>query len=176
MIFIVGLGNPGKTYASTRHNAGFLALDAFAKEHEFPAFKLSKKHTALVSEGILGSAKVVLAKPQTFMNKSGVSVRSLLKQGGELIVVHDDIDIPIGTVKVSKDRGSAGHKGVESVMEELKSKDFTRIRIGIQPLFGKPKNVEDFVLQRFSPEELPAMRDAIQETAECIWREFWLPA
>ncbi|MBI2452984.1 MAG: aminoacyl-tRNA hydrolase, partial [Parcubacteria group bacterium] len=116
-------------------------------------------------------AKAILAKPQTFMNKSGVSVRSLLKQGGELIVVHDDIDIPIGTVRVSKDRGSAGHKGVESVMEELKSRDFTRIRIGIRPLLGKPKNVEDFVLQKFSPEELPLVQSAIQEATGCIWRE-----
>ncbi len=170
MIFIVGLGNPGKTYERTWHNAGFLVLDALIKEYGFPAFKLSKKHASLVSQGILGSTKAVLAKPQTFMNKSGISVRSLLKQGGELIVVHDDIDIPLGTVKISKDRGSAGHKGVESIMKELKSKDFTRIRIGIQPLTGKPKSVEDFVLQKFSPKELTAVQDAIQEAAGAIAR------
>ena len=184
MIFVVGLGNPGKTYEHTRHNAGFLALDAFAKEHEFPAFKLSKKHTALVSEGILGSAKVVLAKPQTFMNKSRASVKSLLRSSASkkeaelpqnrIVVVHDDIDIPLGTVKVSKDRGSAGHKGVKSIMEELKSRDFTRIRIGIQPLAGKPENVEDFVLQKFSPEELPMAQRAIQEVAGAITRTIFV--
>ncbi len=174
MIFIVGLGNPGKTYERTRHNAGFLALDAFAKEHGFPAFKLSSKSKAFISEGEVDSQHVILAKPQTFMNKSGVSVRSLLKQGGKLIVVHDDIDIPLGTVKVSKDRGSAGHKGVESIMEELKSKDFTRIRIGIQPLLGKPENVEDFVLQKFSPEEMPAIRGDIQEAAGAITRTIFI--
>ena len=103
MIIVVGLGNPGKAYEHTRHNAGFLALDAFAKEHGYPAFKLSSKSKAFVSESILGSAKVLLAKPQTFMNKSGASVKSLMKTKPGLVVVHDDIDIPIGTVdQVSK--------------------------------------------------------------------------
>ncbi len=164
MIIVVGLGNPGKAYEHTRHNAGFLALDAFAKEHGYPAFKLSSKHQALLSEG----AGVVLAKPQTFMNKSGASAKSLLKQGGDLIVIHDDIDIPIGTMKVSKDRGSAGHKGVNSIIEQLGSKDFTRIRIGILPLSGKPENVEDFVLQKFSSAELPIIQDAIRETVNAL--------
>lgn len=170
MIFIVGLGNPGKTYERTRHNAGFLALDTFAKKQGFPPFKLSSKSKAFVSESILGSAKVVLVKPQTFMNKSGASVKSLLKQGGELIVVHDDIDLPLGTVKVSKGRGSAGHKGVESIIEALGSKDFTRIRIGIQPLTGKPEDVEDFVLQKFSQKELPIVQDSIIEAVSALTR------
>ncbi len=164
MIFVIGLGNPGKAYERTRHNAGFLALDAFAKEHGCSAFKPSAKHQTLLSEG----TGVVLAKPQTFMNKSGASAKALLKQGGELVVVHDDIDIPIGTVKVSKDYGSAGHKGVESIIEALGSKDFTRIRIGIQPLAGKPENVEDFVLQKFSPKELPIIQDSIQEAVSAL--------
>lgn len=166
MIIVIGLGNPGKAYKLTRHNAGFLALDAFAKEQGLPAFKPSAKHQAFLSEG----AGVILAKPQTFMNKSGTSAKSLLKQGGELVVVHDDIDIPIGTVKVSKGRGSAGHKGVESIIESLGSKDFTRIRIGILPLAGKPENVEDFVLQKFSSAELPIIQDAIQETVSALTR------
>ena len=102
------------------------------------------------------------------MNKSGASVKSLLKQGGELIVVHDDIDIPLGTMKVSKDRGSAGHKGVESIMNALQTKDFTRVRIGIQPLAGKPKNVEGFVLKKFSPAELPILQDSIQEAVSTL--------
>ena len=170
MILIVGLGNPGKVYEHTRHNAGFLALDAFAKEHGYPAFKLSSKSKAFVSESILGSAKVLLAKPQTFMNKSGASVKSLMKTKPGLVVVHDDIDIPIGTVRVSKDRGSAGHKGVDSIIEQLGSKDFTRIRIGVQPLAGKPENVEDFVLQKFSPTELPMLQDSIQETTSALTR------
>lgn len=166
MIFVIGLGNPGKAYEHTRHNAGFLAVDAFAKEQGYPVFKSSAKHQALLSEG----TEVVLAKPQTFMNKSGASAKSLLKQNGELVVIHDDIDIPLGTVKVSKGRGSAGHKGVESVMEQLGSKDFTRIRIGIQPLAGKPENVEDFVLQKFSPTELPVVQNSIQEAVNTLTR------
>ncbi len=104
------------------------------------------------------------------MNKSGASVKSLLKQGGELIVVHDDIDLPLGTVKVSKGRGSAGHKGVESIIEALGSKDFTRIRIGIQPLTGKPEDVEDFVLQKFSQKELPIVQDSIIEAVSALTR------
>ncbi|MBI4123018.1 MAG: aminoacyl-tRNA hydrolase [Parcubacteria group bacterium] len=178
MILIVGLGNPNKEYEHTRHNAGFLALDTFAKEHEFPAFKLSKKHAALVSEGILGSTKVVLAKPQTFMNNSGKAVTSLVRSSwGKLdrtkelptfIVVHDDIDIPIGTARVSRGRGSAGHKGVESVIEALGFKDFTRMRIGIRPIAGKPEDVENFVLQKFSPTELPVLQSSIQEAVNAI--------
>ncbi|MBU1014916.1 aminoacyl-tRNA hydrolase, partial [Patescibacteria group bacterium] len=152
MYLIVGLGNPGKQYEGTRHNAGFMALDAFAAEHGFPEFKLSKKYSALVSEGslqeILAPSKVVLAKPQTFMNNSGRAVRSLLAKLdlaeakpslANLVVVHDDIDIPFGEIRVVQNRGSAGHKGVESIMQELGTKDFTRIRIGILPSTGKPE-------------------------------------
>ncbi|MDO8655172.1 MAG: aminoacyl-tRNA hydrolase [bacterium] len=164
MIIVVGLGNPGKAYEHTRHNAGFLALDVFAKEHGYPVLKLSAKHQALLSEG----TGAILAKPQTFMNKSGTSAKSLLKQGGELIVVHDDIDIPIGAVKVSKDRGSAGHKGVESIIEALGSKDFTRIRIGILPSAGKPEDVEDFVLKNFTVKELSLIQEAYKQASRIL--------
>lgn len=170
MFLIVGLGNPGKEYQKTRHNAGFMMLDAIAKEYDFPVFKLSKKYASLVSEGILGRAKVVLAKPQTFMNNSGVAIKSLTKnyklQTKNLVVVHDDIDISLGKVKISKGSGSAGHKGVDSIIQSLGTKDFTRIRIGIQPSTGKPENVEDFVLQKFSANGFSqldlAMKDAIR--------------
>ena len=171
MMLIVGLGNPGEEYQKTRHNAGFMALDEFQKKHSFPDFKLSKKHSSLVSEGILNQDKVVLAKPQTFMNNSGKAVASLVKLSlgklsltQELVVVHDDIDIPLGKVKVSKGSGSAGHKGVKSIIQVLGTKDFTRIRIGIQPAAGKPKNVEDFVLQKFSPGELPLLQKSIEDS------------
>ena len=155
-MLIVGLGNPGQEYEDTPHNAGFMALDEFQKEYGFPDFKLSKKHFSLISEGILNGIKVVLAKPQTFMNNSGKAVASLkrlsfskLNLFKELIVVHDDIDIPLGKIKVSKGSGSAGHKGVDSIIQSLRTKDFTRVRIGIQPTEGKPNDVENFVLQKF---------------------------
>ena len=183
MFLIVGLGNPGKEYQKTRHNIGFLALDAIAKEYDFPTFKLSKKHSSLISEGILNSIKVTLAKPQTFMNNSGKAVQSLLPKpglgipkprlgntrlGNTLVVVHDDIDIPLGKVKFSKGSGSAGHKGVESIIQSLGTKDFTRIRIGIQPSTGKPENVENFVLKNFKKEELELLRKAIEESCNTI--------
>jgi PTH1 family peptidyl-tRNA hydrolase len=147
MIVIVGLGNPGKKYLNTRHNIGFEAIDQLAKENKFPEFKLSKKFNALVSK----EKEVILAKPQAFMNNSGQSVKLLYSfyKPKELIVIHDDIDLSLGKIRVSKNRGSAGHKGVESIIKELGTKDFTRIRIGIQPEKDVSQNVEKFVLQKF---------------------------
>ncbi len=181
---IIGLGNPGIGYQKTRHNAGFIALDEFQKEYGFPDFKLSKKHSSLISEGILNSrlrqgfggqaVKVVLAKPQTFMNNSGKAVASLarlsfkLSRAKELIVIHDDIDIPLGKVKVSKGSGSAGHKGVNSIIQSLGTKDFTRIRIGIQPLGGKPNDVENFVLKKFTQLELALLKTSVQKSLEAL--------
>ena len=173
MMLIVGLGNPGKEYENTPHNAGFMALDEFARVHGLPSFKLAKKHSSLISEGTLNSVKVLLAKPQTFMNNSGKAVQSLLKLSlGKtklsLVVVHDDIDIPLGKVKVSNGSGSAGHKGVDSIIQSLGTKDFARIRIGIQPADSKPENIEEFVLQKFSKAELPLFQSAIQEAVSSI--------
>lgn len=171
---VVGLGNPGIQYQKTRHNAGFMVLDEFQKEHGFPPFKLSKKHSSLVSEGILNSIKVVLAKPQTFMNNSGKAVKSLLLKSDlsrtkpSLVVVHDDIDILLGKVKISRGSGSAGHKGVDSIIQSLGTKDFTRIRIGIQPDKGKPENVEEFVLQTFKKPELPLLQSALQNAIQTL--------
>jgi len=174
MHLIVGLGNPEKKYEKTRHNVGFLALDAFAKEHKFPEFSFAKKHASLISEDILNETKVLLAKPQTFMNNSGKAVRSLLKSHvsnaskWNLVVVHDDIDIPLGKVKISENRGSAGHKGVDSIIQTLETKNFIRVRIGIQPAKGKPKNVEAFVLKPFSKTELALLQSVIQQATTLL--------
>src|SRR4030042_1337764 len=157
MFLIVCLGNPGKKYEKTWHNAGFLAINTFSEKNNFPKFKLSKKFKAELSEGFLNEDKIILAKPQTFMNNSGVSIKLLIRNWkiklDSLIVIHDDIDLPLGKIKVAKGKGSAGHKGVESTIKELKNKDFVRIRIGIQPKAGKPKNPEKFVLQKLNKEE-----------------------
>lgn len=159
MFLIVGLGNPGKEYEKTRHNVGFMVLDAL-KEVELP--------------------NAILAKSQAFMNNSGKAVKKLLRRNTNeaiaelirhLIIVHDDIDIPLGKVKVSVGRGSAGHKGVESIIQSLGTKNFTRIRIGIQPEKGKPENVEDFVLQPFKKAELPLLQTAIQEVIKSFSKE-----
>ena len=164
MYVVVGLGNPGEQYENTRHNVGFLALDAIAKEYNFPEFTLSKKHSSLVSEGMITETKVILAKPQTFMNSSGKAVQSLMKTKPTLIVIHDDIDIPLGEIKISENRGSAGHKGVDSIVQSLGTKEFTRIRIGILPQTGKPQDVETFVIKKFSKEESQVIKNATATT------------
>lgn len=140
MILIVGLGNPGKKYKKTRHNVGFQIIDVLKKSFDSAQDK-----------------DIILLKPQTYMNKSGKEVKSLITKYkipiSNLWVIHDDIDLLLGTIRVSKNIGSAGHKGVQSIIDELKTKNFSRIRIGILPKTGKPKNVEKFVLEKFTNEE-----------------------
>lgn len=166
MIIIAGLGNHLEKYKNTRHNIGFQTIDEFSRKNKFPEFKLSKKFNALVSENIINDEKIILAKPQTFMNNSGKSVKTLFSfyKPKELIIVHDDIDLPLGKIRISKNRGSAGHKGVESIIKEIGTKDFTRFRIGISPKTEKPKNTEKYVLQKFDKEEEKIIKQVIQET------------
>ena len=188
MILIVGLGNPGKKYENTRHNLGFRVTDTFFKKNRdvyfFSNFKLEKKFQAQISEGKFDEQKIILAKPQTFMNLSGKSVKSLVNfykiTRPGLVVIHDDIDIPLGKIRISIGRGAAGHKGVESIIRELgtpkeslrlptgQAKNFVRFRIGIQPKSDKPKNVEKFVLQEFNKGEEKIVKEVIKKTAEAI--------
>jgi PTH1 family peptidyl-tRNA hydrolase len=170
MFLIVGLGNPGGKYKKTRHNLGFYAVGEFQKENEFPVFKFSKKFNAEISEGVLDKEKVVLAKPQTFMNSSGQAVKKIIKnlKLKNLIVVHDDIDLSLAKIRISKGAGSAGHKGVESIIKELGRKDFVRIRLGIQPKTGKPKKAEEFVLKKFNNQEKETMEEAVQKATEAV--------
>ena len=153
MTVIIGLGNPGKEYNNTRHNVGFMVLDQLVKEVP---------------------ADFVLAKTKTFMNLSGKAVKEILRnqkpQNKDLILVHDDIDITVGKFKMQKGRGAAGHKGVQSVINELGTKDFWRIRVGVCPERGKPKNVEKFVLQNFTKKEREAIKGLIDEIAKEIER------
>ena len=149
MFLIVGLGNPGQKYKDTRHNVGSEVVN------ELKSFNLEK---------------VILQKPQTFMNQSGRTVRTSLRKYklglNNLIIIHDDIDLPLGKIRIAKNRGSAGHKGVESIMNELRTKDFIRLRIGILPKAGKPKNPEKFVLQKFNKDERKIIKEVIKKTAE----------
>lgn len=172
MILMVGLGNPGKKYEKTRHNIGFRIVEEFAKESGFPDFQPSKKFKALISERSLGKERIILVKPQIFMNNSGKAVRGIVKfykiKPESLRVVHDDIDLPLGKIKIGQGQGSAGHKGVQSIINELGTKDFWRVRIGICPKKGKPKAVEKFVLQNFTKEEERLTREAIGEVIKEI--------
>jgi len=170
MILLAGLGNPGKKYKNTRHNIGFRVADKFMEINNFPEFRLSKKFNSLISEGIYNKKKIIIAKPQTFMNKSGKAVKALTNfyKIKDLFVVHDDIDLPLGKIKIVKGRGSAGHKGIESIIKEVGTKDFIRFRVGVQPTKAKPKNAERFVLQKFKEEEEKIIKEVIKKTSEAI--------
>jgi peptidyl-tRNA hydrolase, PTH1 family len=170
MIIIIGLGNPGTQFKNTRHNVGFMAVDEFAKKNNFSDFKLQKKANALVSEHIIGNEGVVLAKPQTFMNDSGKSVKQLTSNTeakmADLIIIHDDIDLPVGKIKIVKDRGSAGHKGVESIIKSIGNDGLIRFRIGI----GGQNNVKAMkvVLKKFSLQENKIIDETIQKVSEAL--------
>jgi len=170
MTIIVGLGNPGTKYKKTRHNIGFRIVDEFYKRNNFPDFKLSKKFKSLISEGAFADKKIILAKPQTFMNQSGKAIKALtgFYKPESFIVIHDDIDLPLGRIRISKGRSSAGHKGVESIISETGNKDFSRFRLGIQSEKGKPRNPEKFVLQKFTKEEEKIIKEIIKKSVEAI--------
>ncbi len=161
MLLIIGLGNPGLKFRKTRHNIGFMAVDTLQKENKFPKFKLDKKSKSEISKGILNNQEVLLAKPQTFMNESGFAVKALISnlklQISNLIVVHDDFDLPFGEVKIAENSGSGGHHGVQSIIDHLKTQNFKRLRIGIRPIIdGLPSTglkAEDFVLKKFTKNE-----------------------
>lgn len=169
MFLVVGLGNPGKKFKNTRHNLGFEVINEFAQEKNFPQSKSMRK--ALISEGNLHGEKVILAKPQTFMNKSGQAVRSLVDYFSvplsNLIVIHDDLDLLTGELKISEGRGSGGHNGIQSVINELQSKDFIRIRIGIGYEEGTPDQ-KKYVLGKFQDSERKAVEQAKQKTIEAL--------
>lgn len=176
---IVGLGNPGEKYEKTRHNAGRMALEHFRKKHGLPDWERDSKRNALVSKGEVGGISVELLLPETFMNNSGLSLKPLVASGyglvAGLVVVHDDLDIPIGTLKIVHNRGSAGHKGVESIIDALGTKEFTRIRIGISPLdesgeMRKPEGdaAAQFVLKKFIPAEETPLEDALRGASDAL--------
>lgn len=160
---MVGLGNPGKEYNLTRHNIGFAVLDDFAAKNEFPAFKENKKLKALLSEKVLGAHKVILVKPTTFMNESGVSVQAIMQfyhlQMSELIVVHDELSIAFGQIRMRVDGQAAGNNGIKSIIQHVGS-EFGRIRIGISNDIAAKADASNFVLGKFTKSEqehLPAL-------------------
>ena len=172
MVLILGLGNPGPKYKFTRHNIGFIVLDKFAKKNEFPNWEKSKKINCLYAWGLIVNKEIELVKPLTYMNNSGKAAKYVTKKHNlsaeNIFVVHDDIDLPLGKIRISRGRGAAGHKGVESIIKEIGTKNFVRFRIGIQPKFGKPKNPEKFVLQKFNKEEEKIVKELVKKTVEAI--------
>ncbi|MFA5013350.1 MAG: aminoacyl-tRNA hydrolase [Candidatus Paceibacterota bacterium] len=179
MILIVGLGNPGEQYKYTRHNTGFTVLDELAKAIGFDDFQLNKDWKSLTTKGVINEKDVILIKPQTFMNESGKSVKKIVSyfkiKPGNIYVVHDEADLPLGTFKIKEGGTSAGHKGVQSIIDELGTKDFFRFRVGIEsedPSFRIPiekrEGLESVVLKNFSAEEITPLSEAIKQTVNAI--------
>jgi len=169
MYIIAGLGNPGVEYANTRHNAGFVVVDMICRAYRIKLNKI--KYKAVIGEGIIGGQKVVLAKPQTYMNLSGLSILDLVcgyeVKPSNLIVIYDDVDLKLGTVRI-RPYGSAGtHNGMRSIIYQLQTEDFPRVRLGI----GWPANGQDlanYVLAPFEEEEIPVFFAACERAVKGV--------
>ena len=175
---IVGLGNPGRGYASNRHNTGFICLNHFARRY---GIRFDKRQCqARTGSGEVAGNKVIVAKPQTYMNRSGEAVSRLMKKFrvslDNLIVIHDDLDLPLGKIRIRPKGSAAGHKGINSIISELGNQDFTRIRVGI----GRPPIAEgsdesgegdiiDYVLSDFTSEEKRVITEVIPQVSEAIY-------
>ncbi len=181
-ILIIGLGNPGKEYDGTRHNVGREIVDAISRNDEFRMTNSEwhdrKSLDAEMLECELGGQRVILAKPTTYMNESGRAVSALVKQLGQVsgvkcqvLVVHDDLDLPLGTLRLSQGGSSGGHKGVQSIIDALGTKDFLRLRIGIGPNEtpdGHRIPSEKFVLEKFRTEERGTIDAAVARAVDVI--------
>jgi len=174
MLLLVGLGNPEPRYAGHRHNVGFMALDAIARAHCFGPWR--SRYSSLISEGSLGDAKVLLQKPQTYVNRSGYAVAQAMRfyklPLQDLVVIHDELDLAAGKVRIKTGGGVAGHNGLRSIAEQLGSRDFRRVRIGIgHP--GHKELVTGHVLGNFSAADrqwLEPLLDALAAAAPLLAR------
>lgn len=168
MKLIVGLGNPGSKYEKTRHNLGFMVVDLLAGKEKW---RESKKAKCLYVKKQMATQKVELVKPLTHMNNSGQTVGHIQKKHylspRDIIIVHDDIDLALGEIKIQEGRGAAGHKGVQSIIEQLGTQDFIRVRIGIRPV-ELSMDTEKFVLQKFSSEEMEIIQETIKKAISLI--------
>ncbi len=178
-IVIVGLGNPGKEYEKTRHNSGRSAVELVAKNEGFYEFVFNKTANALIARGAVGGGNVILVLPETMMNLSGKAVAAFVKSpkaAKNLLVIHDDLDLPLGTTKLVFGRGSGGHKGVESIMRAIKTKNFVRIRIGISGIGNKhqarkvsgDEKVIKHVIGKWKPTEEAALKKVLKKAAETV--------
>ena len=174
MKLIVGLGNPGKEYERTRHNVGFIVLDQLqASLPEFSSWEENTKFQAFVAGGMVGNEKVILVKPTTYMNLSGEAVSKIghyyKVPPPDLIVVHDEKDIPLGDVRVEKNRNHAGHNGVRSIIETINTKEFTRVRVGIKSESQrKMKDTAKFVLGKFGLFEKKQAEETVRLAVEKV--------
>jgi len=166
---IIGLGNPGREYKDNRHNIGFMLIDRLAVRIDARGIKLQSK--AIVTSGFYEERKLILAKPQTYMNLSGQSVQGLLHfykiPSENLMVAHDDLDLPLGTIRIRPGGGAGGQRGMASTIERLGTKDFPRLRLGIGRPPGK-MDAADYVLQNFSRAEMLIVSETLDRAADAV--------
>lgn len=184
---IAGLGNPGEEYENTRHNTGRMLVQWFGESQDFSDWKVDKKIKALISEGKMEvgkgkNEKVALVLPDNFMNNSGKSLVSLVKTkkaAEKLAVIYDDLDLPFGTFKISFNRGSGGHRGLDSIIKSLKTREFVRVRVGISPATPKSKTkklnkpsgeekVLKFILGKYKTEDLAVLKKLSKKINEAL--------
>jgi len=174
MKIIVGLGNPIPKYLGSRHNVGQAVVSCFQKKEKLPEFSFKKNFESLISEGKADKEKIILVLPQTFMNESGRAVKKIIENWKlkieNLIVVYDDADLVLGKIRIRNSGSSGGHKGVQSIIDHLKTNDFTRLKIGIKPKSEKEeiKNLETFVLQKFNRNEKKIIEKVIKKTCQIL--------
>ncbi|MDE6924205.1 MAG: aminoacyl-tRNA hydrolase [Acetatifactor sp.] len=170
MYIIAGLGNPGRDYENTRHNIGFDVIDRLADQENIGV--LEKKHKAIIGKGMIAGEKCILAKPQTFMNLSGESVRALLDyykadETADLIVISDDISLDVGQIRIRKKGSAGGHNGLKNIIAHLGHDSFMRVKMGVGE---KPRgwDLADYVLGHFSPSEREIMDEAAERAADAV--------
>lgn len=167
MYIIVGLGNPTSRYAGTRHNVGFEVIDRLAKKYGIDVN--TKKHKAMIGKGVIGTQKVLLVKPQTFMNLSGESVREIIDyykaKESDLIIIYDDISLAVGQLRIRAKGSAGGHNGIKSIIQHTGTQEFWRIKVGVGE---KPahRDLADYVLGRFQGEEKEIMEEAFLDAAD----------
>ncbi len=168
MILIIGLGNPGEKYRGTRHNCGFMTIDRLAEKYEIKLDQTSEK--AIHGKGRICGKDVILAKPQTYMNESGISVKMLMSRfhvpAEDILVIYDDMDTDVGSIRMRLNGSAGSHNGMKSIIEHIKTESFKRLRVGI----GKPERIGtiDFVLGDFKNDEVPLVNEAIDNAVEAV--------
>ena len=169
MIVIAGLGNPGERYSNSKHNIGFMTVDILAERHGIKISKL--KHKALSGEGFIAGKKVMIVKPQTYMNESGQSLRDIVSyydvEISDLFVVYDDFDLPVGSLRIRGGGGAGSHNGMKDIIYQLAEDSFPRFRIGIGADIGQIP-LRDYVLTGFGKEDLDTMRNTVMRCVDAI--------
>lgn len=167
MWLIVCLGNPGRRYAKTRHNIGFMVADDIASRYEI---ELKTKESYMIGKGSIEGEEVILMEPLTFMNRSGAAVKEVMRrcplESENLIVVHDDLDMETGKLKIRKKGSSGGHRGVDSIIESIGTREFIRVKIGIGREEGVP--AEEYVLRKFGKDQVPMIKTAVARASDAI--------